>query len=58
MRATRASYLFHNRNNEKLLAFLVKAVVEPLRLPMLWFPYCFCDGWRRRNVFATRYCFI
>lgn len=58
MRATHASYLFHNRNNEKLLAFLVKAVVEPLRLPQLWFPYCFYDGWRERNMFATEYRFV
>jgi len=58
IRATHASHLFHNRSNEKLLTVIVRDVIEPLRLESLWFPYCFYDGWRERNVFSAAYRYV
>jgi len=58
IRATHASHLFHNRSNEKLLKIIVNDVIEPLQLSSLWFPYCFYDGWRERNVFSATYRYV
>jgi Glycosyl transferase family 90 len=56
--ATQASHVFHSRNNKGLLALVVREVIEPLGLSTLWFPYCFYDGWRERNVFSTHYRYV
>lgn len=54
-RATHASFVFHRHGSERLLRFLAQYIVEPLKEPALWFPFCFYDAWRERHLYSNDY---
>jgi len=54
-RASHASFVFHRHGLERLLRLLSQHIVQQLDVPALWFPLCFYDAWRERNVFSSTY---
>lgn len=50
-----ASQMFQGRHIEQLLNLLSVCDLIAANQSSLWFPYCFFDGWRERNVYSPRY---